>query len=82
MKAQSTLQRPCATQYKEAGAVKTCTSKCVSDVETAVKAGECARAIKGTDTTIQAGSHSFDWVRIKLHGAKKEMWVERNVVLE
>jgi len=72
----------CAAQFKEPKAAAVCTTKCASDVETAVKAGECARVVKGTDTTIEAGSHSFDWVRVRLPDVRKELWVERSLVLD
>lgn len=72
----------CAVQHKEETVVKECTAKCAADIQTAVKAGECAHVVKGTDITVQAGSHSFAWVRIKVPGAKKELWVERALVLD
>jgi hypothetical protein len=47
-----------------------------------VKAGTCVVIPIGTSVKIEAGSHSFDWLRIRVPGHPAPLWTERKLVLE
>jgi hypothetical protein len=55
---------------------------CKTKVDESLAKGECARLKKGTPATIEAGSHSFDWVRILVPGQPQPLWTQRSLVLE
>ncbi|PPC85837.1 MAG: hypothetical protein CTY31_12340 [Hyphomicrobium sp.] len=63
-------------------ATETDDENCTAQIEVAVRNGQCTKIIKGAETTIEAGSGSFEWVRIKLLGVKGEYWINRDLVLE
>lgn len=55
---------------------------CKSQMDEALKKGECEKLTAGTEATIEAGSHSFDWVRIRVPGHVQPLWSQRQLVLE
>jgi len=57
-------------------------AECKSRSDEAIAAGECAPLQAGTEAAIQAGSHSFEWVRIRVKGELQELWVERRLVMD
>lgn len=68
-------------------ALKTCprdkdAASCDAQATEAVAKGDCAKVAKGADATIQAGSHSFDWVRVRVVGDRRELWTSRTLVLD
>ena len=55
---------------------------CKADVDATLAKGECAGLPAGTQATIEAGSHSFSWVRFRVQGRPQPMWAERSLVLD
>jgi hypothetical protein len=55
---------------------------CKAAVDQSITKGECASVKAGTEARIEAGSHSFDWVRVRLGNGGGPMWVQRKMVLE
>lgn len=57
-------------------------ARCDAQEASSFAKGECAKVAKGTDALIQAGSHSFDWVRVRVTGDRRELWTARTLVLD
>lgn len=57
-------------------------ARCDAQEADTIAKGECAKVAKGTDATIQAGSHSFDWVRVRVVEERRELWTSRALVLD
>jgi hypothetical protein len=47
-----------------------------------IQAATCALIPVGIDVMIEAGSHSFDWLRIRVPGHPAPLWTDRRTVLE
>ena len=76
----------CASQNSVASAASCLIGKgqpdCKAAVEQAITKGECSKVVAGTEARIEAGLHSFDWVRVKIGNRPMPMWVERQLVFE
>lgn len=57
-------------------------TSCKADVDATLAKGECARLPAGTKAKIEAGSHSFNWVRFSIDGRTGSLWAERSLVLD
>lgn len=57
-------------------------SNCKATLEGVLASGQCAWLPSGTRAKIEAGSHSFDWVRIKAQGQSRLLWTEQSLVLD
>ena len=55
---------------------------CRAKIDQALATQTCAQLKAGTQATIEAGSHSFDWVRFKVTGQPRALWAERKLVLD
>ncbi len=55
---------------------------CGTQVEDTLSRGECVKLSVGMDATIEAGSHSFDWVRVRVQGQPQPLWSPRHLILE
>jgi len=44
--------------------------------------GAPAKLEVGKEATIEAGSHSFDWVRIRVEGLRRPLWSPRSLIFE
>ena len=76
----------CASQNTVASAASCLVGRgqtdCRAAVEQSIAKGECAKVTAGTEARIEAGSHSFDWVRVRIGNRPAPLWVERRLVLE
>jgi hypothetical protein len=57
-------------------------SQCDRERAQLVARGDCMQVAKGAVATIRAGSHSFEWVRVKLEGKSRELWLDRSLLLD
>ena len=75
----------CVTQ-EAIWAVRNCAlgqgRRCEADVRAHLDAGSCSVISAGTVVKIEAGSHSFDWLRISVPGVSRSLWIERRLVLD
>ena len=55
---------------------------CRAKIDQALATQTCAHLKAGTQATIEAGSHSFDWVRFRVSGQTRALWAERRLVLD
>ena len=55
---------------------------CNAAVEPSFTKGDCSRVTAGTEARIEAGSYSFEWVRVRILNRPWPLWVERQLVLE
>ncbi len=55
---------------------------CKADMDVTISKGDCRKVTVGAEATIEAGSHSFDWVRIRIQGYPGALWVARKMVLD
>jgi hypothetical protein len=55
---------------------------CEQEKAAAIKAATCALIPAGVDVMIEPGSHSFDWLRIRVPGHQAPLWTDRRLVLE
>lgn len=65
---------PCASGKGE--------TSCQAQLVEAVAKGECMTLRGGSEASVEAGSHSFDWLRIRPRGERRELWIERRHVLD
>ena len=77
----------CTTQTALARVVGACANgpdqpDCRSQLAATLGSGECLKLSAGTDVEIMAGSHSFDWVRLRTSGSSRPLWSERRLVLD
>jgi len=77
----------CTTQLAIARVATACTSRvdgphCKAQIEGALSSGECAKLLAGTEVAIEAGSHSFDWLRFRVQGRPQPLWSQRSLVLD
>ena len=61
---------------------KAAPADCKARMDEALKKGLCIKILAGTEATIEAGSHSFDWVRIRVPGQVQPVWSQRQLVLD
>jgi hypothetical protein len=47
-----------------------------------INVATCAMIPAGVEVKIEAGSYSFEWVRIRVPGHQPPLWVDRRVVLD
>lgn len=62
--------------------IENASADCRAIVEAALQKGDCAKLEVGKEATIEAGSHSFDWVRIRVEGLRRPLWSPRSLILE
>lgn len=55
---------------------------CASAQAQAATSSRCVKIPAGAIVKIEAGSHSFDWLRVRISGHKQSLWVERGRVLD
>jgi hypothetical protein len=77
----------CVSQLAIARVATACTSnvdgpECKAQAKDALTSGACTRLPAGTEVTIEAGSHSFDWLRFRVQGLQRPLWSPRNLVLD
>jgi hypothetical protein len=72
---QETIRRVSTCAAAQGGA-------CDQEKADLIKAGTCAMIPGGVDVFIEAGSHSFDWLRIRVPGRPAPLWTDRRLVLE
>ena len=76
----------CAT-LQTLAALQTCACEkdlelCDAQVANVTATRQFAKFTKGTDATIQACSHSFDWVSVRISGEPQQIWTNRMFVLD
>jgi hypothetical protein len=66
--------------------VSTCVSApgrdCEQEKATLIQSAACAPIPGGIDVMIEAGSHSFELLRIRVPGHLAPLWTDRRLVLE
>jgi hypothetical protein len=76
----------CTSQLAIARVAETCTMadgpECKAQANGAITSGQCAKLPAGTEVTIEAGSHSFDWLRLRVQGRQQPLWAQRSLVLD
>jgi hypothetical protein len=77
----------CTSQLIIARVAEACTVRaddpeCKAQAEGALASGQCENLPAGTEVTIEAGSHSFDWLRFHVKGRAGALWSERSLVLD
>ena len=77
----------CTSQLHIARVAEACTARvdgpeCKAQAETAVTSGQCAKLSAGTEVAIEAGSHSFDWLRFRVKDRPEPLWSKRSLVLD
>lgn len=55
---------------------------CVGERAKLIAEARCTLIPDGVSVVIEAGSHSFDWLRIRVPGHTAPLWTERQLVLE
>jgi hypothetical protein len=55
---------------------------CKAKVDQALAGQACLRIQAGTEATIEAGSHSFDWIRFRVGGHPQALWARRELLLQ
>jgi len=55
---------------------------CEQEKTALIEAATCALIPVGVSVMIEAGSHSFEWLRIRVPGHPVPLWTDRKVVLE
>jgi hypothetical protein len=73
---------PASLQALRACSSNTPTGDCAADRKAVVAAGTCVEIPAGTPLVVQAGSRSFDWLRVKLEGRAGEFWIDRGLALD
>ena len=54
---------------------------CSGERKTLVQNGACIELADGAPVTVQAGSRSFDWLKISVPGRSEQLWIERSFLL-
>lgn len=54
---------------------------CSGERKTLVQNGACIELAEGAPVTVQAGSRSFDWLKIRVPGRSEQLWIERSFLL-
>ena len=77
----------CSSQIAIARVAGACAGRadapeCKAQADGAVTSGQCTRLPVGTEVAIEAGSHSFDWLRFKVNGQPQPLWSQRSLVLD
>lgn len=55
---------------------------CEQEKAELLKTATCAVIPSGIDVIIEAGSHSFEWLRVRVPGQQSPLWTDRSVVLD
>jgi hypothetical protein len=76
----------CTSQIATARVTAACAKvdaqpECSGQVESVLKSRECVKLPAGTEAVIEAGSHSFDWVRFRVQGQPQSLWSPRRLLL-
>jgi hypothetical protein len=74
----------CTSQTATAGVTTACAANgkdCSDHVKSVIEAGTCVRVPAGAKAVIEAGSHSFDWVRFRVEGDPRPLWSARGLLL-
>jgi hypothetical protein len=69
------------TMRKVSSCVQAHNRDCEQEKATLITAATCALIPAGIDVIIEAGSHSFDWLRIRVPGQLAPLWADRRLVL-
>lgn len=77
----------CTSQLAIARVAEACTAQvdgphCKTQAESALISGQCIKLTTGTEVAIEAGSHSFDWLRFRVKGRVEALWSKRSLVLD
>jgi hypothetical protein len=77
----------CTSQLSIARIAEACTTRvddpeCKTNAESAITSGQCAKLPAGTEVAIEAGSHSFDWLRFRVKDRAEALWSKRSLVLD
>lgn len=54
---------------------------CDSERAALLAQGECFLVSTGTRATVEASSHSFEWLRVRIPGLEKPVWTDRALFL-
>jgi hypothetical protein len=74
--------RDMLTIHKLSTCVPGQTRDCEREKTAHIDAGTCALIPVGVTVTIEASSHTFDWLRIRVPGHPAPLWTDRRLVLE
>jgi hypothetical protein len=58
------------------------TDECERERANLIDAGACFAIAGGTTAAIEASSHSFDWLRVRVPGTIQPLWTARSLFLQ